>query len=345
MKKIILTKIVASCTLLLASGLVFAGNNARTGTAGASEVSIPVSAKSLALSNAFTSSLKGVDGVTINPASLGLMPKNEAMFSSFNYVADVKVYYFAAGLNFGDVGNFGFSLRSLDFGDIKRTTETNPYGTGETFSPTFVTLGVTYGKELTEFIQFGTTLKYVHESILNAKAGGVGLDIGFQYSGDGIIPGLNFGIAIKNLGLNKMFFEGQSLSNSESRTDGAPSNAAKKYFRTPTEYFDLPSSFEFGISYKLGIDDIQNIDFGTNYVNNNLSYDNYSFGAEYSYQDMVFLRGGYSHVPEAVDRPFGATFGAGLKYNLGFDLTLDYAYRQVEYLGDGNQLVTLKIGL
>ncbi|MCK6602244.1 MAG: PorV/PorQ family protein [Bacteroidetes bacterium] len=344
MKKITTFSLILTLVVSIAS-VSFAGNKARTGTAGGTEVLIPVSAKNLALSNSFTSSLQGIDGVAINPASIGLMAKNEAIFSSLNYVADINLYYFAAGLNFGDAGNFGFSIRSLDFGKIDKTTNSNPYGTGETFSPTFVTLGVSYGRELTENIQFGTTFKYVHESILNAKAGGIGLDIGFQYSGSGILPGLNFGIAIKNLGLNKMNFDGQSLANTEARTTGAPANAAKENYRTPTEYFDLPSSFEFGLSYAVELDDLQSVTFGSNYINNNLSNDAYNFGGEYNFQDMLFLRGGYSHLPTAVDHPFGATFGVGLKYNVGFDLTLDYAYRQVEYFTDANQLISVKIGI
>lgn len=345
MKTKLLNIILTFGLVLGYSGSVIAGNTARTGTAGATELLIPVSARNLALSNSFTSSLSGVDGIPNNPASLGILTKNELAFSSMKYLADINLYYFSAGANLGEVGNFGFSIRTLDFGKITRTTVSNPKGTGETFSPSFITVGLTYGRELTENIQFGTTLKYVYESILNTKANGIGLDIGFQYSGADILPGLNFGIAIKNLGLNKLAFEGQSLTTSTARPDGAPANAPKRALRTPTEAFDMPSSFEFGLSYVLGIDDLQSLALSSNYVNNNLSLDTYNFGGEYNYQNLLFLRGGYSLVPDAVDNPFGPTFGVGLKYNLGFDFTLDYAYRQVDIFADANQLVTIKIGL
>ncbi|NUQ81698.1 MAG: PorV/PorQ family protein [Bacteroidetes bacterium] len=324
---------------------VQAGNKDRVGTAGATEIMIPVSARNLALSNSFTANLSGIDGVTLNPASVGLMPKNEVYFSNMKYLADINVYYFGAGINAGDVGNFGFTIKSLDFGEITKTTTTNPYGTGETFSPTFVTLGLTYAKELTEYIQFGTTVKVIHESISNASATGVGVDVGFQYSGSGVIPGLNFGIVVKDIGLTKMVFEGQGLTNADSRANGAPPSAGKKKYVTPSEPFDIPSSFEFGVSYKLDMSDLMSLNMGSNYVNRNISYDLYNFGGELSYNNLVYIRGGYSYAVDATDTPFGATFGVGLNYNLGFDITFDYGYRAVEYFGDANQLVSVKIGI
>lgn len=341
MSKILL--IILTLAFSISQG--FAGNKNRTGTAGATELLIPVSAKNLAIGNSMISAQSGIDGASVNPASLAILPKNELSFSSFKYLADINLYYFAGGFNFGEIGNIGFSIRSLDFGKILRTTNENTEGTGETFTPTYVTASLLFGRELTENIQFGMQVKYVHESFSNASAGGMGFDIGFQYTGVSVLPGLNFGIALKNINLTKLRFEGQGLTNASGIVADSDPGSAKKQWLTPTESFDMPSSFEFGLSYLLGIDDIQSLTLGTTYINNNISTDNYNFGAEYNYQNKIFLRSGYSYVPDGIDNIYGLTLGAGISYNVGFQLTVDYAYQQVEYFGGSNQLVSLKIGI
>ncbi|MBN8704409.1 MAG: PorV/PorQ family protein [Bacteroidetes bacterium] len=332
-------------TLALCASQGYAGNKSRTGTAGAVELLIPVSAKNLAVGNSMISAQSGIDGVSVNPASIGLLSKNELAFSTFDYLAGIKLYYFAGGFSFGDLGNLGFSIRSLDFGKIDKTTNESPEGTGETFSPTYVTASVILGRELTENIQFGMQVKYVHESFNNASAGGVGFDVGFQYTGVSVLPGLNFGIALKNINLNKLKFEGQGMTNATGPVAGANLGVDKKQWTTPTESFDMPSTFEFGLSYELGLDDLQSLTLGTTYINNNISTDEYNFGGEYNYQNMIFLRSGYSYVPDGIDNLYGLTLGGGLSYNLGFQLTVDYAYQQVNYFSGANQLVTLRIGI
>ena len=74
-------------------------------------------------------------------------------------------------------------------GDIPVTTIDNPEGTGATFSPTFVVLGVTYSNALTDRIRVGFTANLVSEEIQRPSASGVSFDAGVQYDGIGGVEG------------------------------------------------------------------------------------------------------------------------------------------------------------
>ena len=78
--------------LLLFAGTVqvFAGNETKTGTAGALEVLLPVGARGTAMGGATNSMLDGVEALNWNPAGLagGWGESSvEAMFSHMDYIA------------------------------------------------------------------------------------------------------------------------------------------------------------------------------------------------------------------------------------------------------------------
>ncbi len=98
---------------------VFASGGKRNGTAGAQELLIPVGARGLAFQGAYISGITGIDAIYYNPAGLGAsVGKTEAMFSYMNYIADIGVSYAALSTGFEGFGVIGFSVKSLDFGDI-----------------------------------------------------------------------------------------------------------------------------------------------------------------------------------------------------------------------------------
>jgi len=179
---------------------IFAGGGKRNGTAGAQELLIPVSARGLAMSGAFTSGITGIDAIFYNPAGLSVSNNSaETMFSYMNYIADINFSFAAVAVHFDDFGSIGFSVRTMDFGDIDVTTVDNPEGTGATFSPTYVVVGMSYSNALTDRIRVGLNINVITEEIGRTSANGIGFDAGIQYSGIGGIEGLNFGVALKNL--------------------------------------------------------------------------------------------------------------------------------------------------
>ena len=330
--------------MILLVSEIFGGGGRRNGTGGAQELLIPVSARGLALSGAYTSGITGIDAIFYNPAGLGVSKNSaEAMFSYMNYIADINFSFAAVAVHFDDFGSLGFNVRTLDFGDIPVTTIENPEGTGAVFSPTFVVLGVTYSNALTDRIRVGFTANLISEEIQRTSASGVSFDAGVQYNGIGGVEGLKLGVALLNLG-PAMSYDGADLDARVNQVDG---KRTAQFYRLNTAQFELPSILELGLAYERSFSDEISALVSTSFQNNNFSNDEYRFAAEFNYNDLLFLRGGYSYIQEAADDTeegiFGPTFGVGLNFNQGMDIRVDYAFRTVEYF-DANHMFTVQLG-
>lgn len=323
----------------------YAGGGKRNGTSAGQELLLPVSARALAMSGAYLAGLEGIDAIFYNPAGLGVTENSaEAMFTYMNYIADIGFSAAAVGINFEGFGSLGFSVRTLDFGDIPVTTVENPYGTGATFSPTFVTMGVTYSNALTDRIRVGINVNLISEEIMRTSALGVAFDAGVQYNGVAGIEGLKFGVALKNLG-PAMKFDGPDLLRTAEETGVARGN---QFYKIDAAAFEMPSQLELGLAYERTFADNYKALIATSFQNNNFSHDEYRLAGEFSYNNLIFLRGGYTHVNEAGSGSedqflFGPTFGAGVNIEGGLNITVDYAYRWVRYF-DANHMITVKLG-
>lgn len=339
------THILAAIVVLLALFVdVFAGGGKRNGTGGAQELLIPVGARGLALSGAYTSGITGLDAIFYNPAGLGAAGGSaEAMFSYMNYIADINFTYAAAAFHMEGFGSVGLSVRSLDFGEIPYTTVENPYGTGATFSPTFVIFGVTYSNALTDRIRVGLNVNIISEEIERVAASGVAFDAGVQYNGLAGIEGLKFGLVLKNLG-PKMQFAGPDLLRSATDTETLKGS---QFREINAASFELPSQMELGLAYERRFSDLYSATFSSSFQNNTFSNDEYKFSGEFIYDNMVFIRGGYTYVSEAAnveeESIFGPTFGVGFKVPGDLVLGVDYAFRSATYF-DANHMVTLNVG-
>ena len=325
-----------------------AGSEKRRGTAGALELLIPVGSRGTALGGSFNASITGVEAIFWNPAGLAVSPaKAEVMASHFEYIAGIDIEYAAAAAKF-DIGTIAVSVKSLDFGDIPITTEAAPEGTGQTFSPTFVTVGLTYSKQMTDRIAFGTTAKILSETINNNSANGIAFDFGIQYIAGG--TGLKLGIALKNIGPN-MNFDGSDTETRVPPADTEP-GTRNSNLRTPLAAFELPSTLELGLSYDLSMGENNALTVAGNFMNHNFGFDTYGLSAEYGFNNWVFLRGGYvtsfnpgtdEFVSSDEEFLFGPSFGAGINLNVGsFNVLFDYAYRSTKFFDD-NQWFTLAL--
>ncbi len=334
MKKIILI-------LILIATSIYAGDVARKGTTGAEQVLIPVGARGIATGGAFLANITGLESIYYNPAGLDVNPQTEAMFSYVNYIADINVSYFAIGTTLGDVGSIGFDLKSFDFGDIPVTSETFPDGTGETYSPSFLTIGFTYSKVLTDRISIGTNLKLISESIQNTNATGFALDAGVQYR---FSEALMIGAAVKNIG-SDMNYSGQDLADRTGIPGSIPGSSTGSY-EIVTESFQIPSFFQLSLTYALNFDEQNDLLLAGAYTANNSFEDVANLGLEYGFMNNFFVRGGYNFLFEnAGDYVYGFTFGAGLDYNIGGEVgfVFDYAFREVKDFPSANHVFTIKL--
>lgn len=326
--------------LMLFSISVFAGSEARIGTAGAAELLIPVGARGIGLNGANIASIQGTEAIYWNPAGLAASPHTEAMFSYMQWIADINLTYMAVGVKLGHSSALGFTLKTLDFGEMEVTTNELPDGTGETFSPQFMVLGATYSRMLTDRINFGVTFKLINETIRQMKATGMVFDFGVQYKG--ILPGLNFGVTLKSLGPN-MTFHGEDVEQYVTLPGSEPGSKARPA-RLVMSSFDMPVTFEIGLGYTRSFAEDHSLSTYADFQNFNFGNDQYKGGLEYNYRDFFFLRGGYLATQNNEDNIFGPTFGVGLQAQLGGStIAFDYTYRDVDFF-DSNQFFSLRLG-
>ncbi len=340
-----LAGIVMLSTLLIISA--FAGNTNRTGTAGAQELLIPTGASGIALAGSDVAFVSGPDAIFWNPAGLARGGfGTEASFSHESYLAGIGIDYGAVAATFGTVGTFAASFKSIAFGNIPVTTEDNPDGTGATYSPTFMTAALTYSKILSDRISVGANFNFVNETIMSTTASGFALDAGVQYNGL-IIPELKLGVAIKNLGPN-MTFSGSNLLRQGTTVGDI---RGTQWYDVQAASFELPSQMDVALAYDKKLGETNDVTVYGTFENNNYSSDVYKFGLQYSFNNMLFLRGGYNYAPNAPKDQTGQTseiydytFGAGINYNLGeLNFTLDYAYEHVLLLTSIN-VFTVRLG-
>jgi hypothetical protein len=349
MRRVLYVTCIVLLVLVLGGFTSFAGNNSRVGTAGAQELLIPVGARGIALSGSAIASATGVDAIYWNPAGLARAEFNtDAIFSTMKYIGDVGVNYAAIGVKVGSIGSIGLSLKTLSFGDIPVTTEDFPDGNGQTYSPSFITIGLTYSSLITERVSVGVTCNIISEKIMSTSASGFAANIGIQYSALGL-PGLNLGVTIKNVGPN-IVFEGADLYRRATLADNP---------LRPTDYYtikaaevELPTYLELGMSYISDLNETNTLTVAGNFQSHNYSNDLFLLGAEFSYKKMFFVRTGYTLAMNETEDAAGVmpniykySLGVGVKLDIKeTEIGLDYAYRSVNNF-DGPNVLTISVGL
>ena len=328
---------------IFASGYVFAGGGSRNGTAGATELLIPVGARGIAMSSATLTNATGVEALYWNPANVARGSENtNVLFSHMNYIADINVEYGAISTNIEGFGALALSIKSLNIGDIPVTTVTNPDGTGQTFSPQYTTVGFTYSRLLSDRIAVGVTTNLVMETLGLVSTTGVAFNIGLSYANLGNVEGLNIAFVLKNIG-PQMKYDGSGLYYSAISDE---LDRPTQLYKVQAASFELPSTLEIGLGYNYNINESNKLILNGVFQNSNFYADEYKVGAEYGYNNTFFVRAGYDYLSEvsADYNIYGLTAGAGVQYNMGgLNVKFDYAYRDVDFF-DANHVFTVTLG-
>lgn len=340
MKKI---NLILMFLMTIATGLSF-GQSDRIGTAGATELLIPVGARGVAMGSASLTNSVGADAIFWNPANISRSSNSvDVMVSHMNYIADIGVEYGAIGINLGEFGSLAFSIKSLGMGDILKTSTTNPDGTGQTFSPQYTTIGLSYSKLLSDRVSVGTNINYVSETIDLVSANGLSFDFGVTYSELAGISGFSMAIILKNIGAD-MKFEGSGLWLKATNTD---QDRGEQYYKIDAAEFSLPTTLDIGLGYELSIDSQNSLNLSGTFVNHNFYTDQYKVGAEYNYDNLLFFRGGYNYTTEFEEDEilYDFSLGFGLNYEIsGVGVMVDYAYLPTQYFDD-THVVSLSLGI
>lgn len=324
--------------LLLSANLIWAGNEDRAGSAGATELLINPWANSSAWGSAGISSVNGLEAIFLNVAGLAYSDKTEIQFGRTNWMGNISgIGLNAAGMaqKVGESGVLGISFMNMNYGDIQITTTELPEGGVGTFNPSSMNFNLAYAKKFSPSISGGLNLKVVSQSISNVRAQGIGIDAGIRYvTGDQ--ENIKFAISLKNVG-PPMEFSGDGLSIDMLN----PSTSISIGMMQRVSSYELPSQLNIGTSYDFNFNESNRLTIATTFSANSFSRDQFRGGLEYTMKSekaIFSLRGGFvfenslfdaNEVATALSGPSGGfsfqfPFGSSGDSKIG----IDYAYRQ-----------------
>lgn len=321
--------------VLICPVTAMAGGDERLGTAGALELLIPMGARGVAMGGSVMAQSSGTEAWFWNPACASTIEGSEVSFSHRQYIADIGLDRVAFAHNAGALGVLGLSATVLSTTDELVRTTTQPEGTGESWAASFVIVGASYARALTDRVSLGVNGSYLAETIFNESAQGVSFDFGFTYRPTW--DGMTLGVVVKNYGPT-MKFDGPDFEHPVGG-DGAGDRDG----RTQSAEFELPSFIQFGFAWDALKRQNHYVRLTGSFQSNNFTEDEYRVGSEWAVSNQLFLRGGY--VASSLDQyMYGFSAGAGLRLPIGErEARIDYAWADAGVF-EGNHLFSLTFG-
>lgn len=324
-------------TGIISAPAVFAGNEDRVGSAGATELLINPWARSSAWGDAGVASVTGIEATFMNVAGLALTPKTEISFVRTSWLSSSGVAFNQAGVaqRVGETSVIGLTFNSASFGNIDVTTENLPEGGVGFYTPKYFNLGFSYAKEFSNSIYGGLTVRAISESISNLKASGVCFDAGIRYV-TGENDHIRFGITLKNVG-PPMSFSGDGLASLTILSSGTTMTTQQR-----SSKFELPSQVNIGASYDFLFKEESKLTAAVAFTSNSFSKDCWRLGLDYGMnvkKKFAFhVRGGFVYEKGLFSKEVGVRSTALSGPTAGFSvdlvqgekqnhIALDYGYR------------------
>jgi hypothetical protein len=279
----------------------------KTATSGFVFLEIPVTARTAALGEA-SIAMPDMNSASIfnNPGALGFTESTHSFSVSYSpWIADIKNY--ASSYSFkSSFGVFALGMVVFDYGDMPRTVVADGqkvYQVLGNFSAGSSAFGLSYSKMLTDRFSFGVTVKYVNEKIDIYSANNVLFDGGvIYYTGLG---SMRIAASIQNFGVDAKFIN---------------------------DKFRMPAILRMGIAAEVLGDKTSDYMLTLSTEANHASDadERLSFGSEFSWKNMLFLRGGYKFFYDEESY----SLGLGVKTNFTFPVTIDFAFSDYGRLGN-----------
>lgn len=350
-------KYIGLSAAIFASLMSNAGNPERAGQAGASQLLINPYARNAGMVGSNSAKVRGLEAQFLNIAGTAFTRKTEFIFNRSNWLQGTDIYVNAFGLTqgIGETGTIGFGVVAINAGKIDITTEDQPEGGLGTYSPTFYNISLSYAKMFSDNIYGGINFKIINEQIPNVAAKGIALDAGIQYH-TGKYDQIHIGIALRNWG-PKMTYRGDGLSRQTSVKYG---NNYELTVNNRSGAFELPALVNIGGAYDFylvkdssGVSKKHRVSLNGTYTSNSFTYDNFLWGVEYAWKEMLMIRGGLYTEKDIFNTEARRTVftgpAAGLTFEIPFNekkstVGLDYSYRFTNPFG-GTHTFGLRMNL
>ena len=293
----------------------------RVASTGFQFLKLPTDARAAAMGGVLSTLSHGGASMAIsNPASIADVQGIDVSVSQMSWIADIDYFNGALVKNFGSKGNFGLSFIYLDYGSLTRsffdpvfddqgnyTFNVEQQLNVGTFSASDMAFGISYGRNITDRLQFGVNVKYAREEIDDASTGNMLVDVGTVY-----YTGLK-SFRVSMLG----------------RNFGTDANFLGYDEQIRVEPFDMKMPMTFVLGAAIDVlegrtqDDPLFWTLAGEFIHTNDASEKINLGTELILMNILALRGGYrAHYDEE-----GVTVGAGLNIHTGdMALRIDGAY-------------------
>jgi hypothetical protein len=318
-----------ACIVFIASALplLSKGQNPNVGSSGAKFLQIPIGGRAASMGGAFVGIANDASSAFWNPAGLVRLQSNAVFFSSMRWFNSFDINAASIVYNGHDNGSFAASIVVLSMDKMEVTTETSPNGTGEFFDAQDMAMGLSYARYLTPQFSVGITAKYVNQRIWNEVADGIAFDIGTQYQLE--FNNLIIAMSMRNFG-GDLQFDGPDLNITHLKNKDYPSSRLAPG-RLETDAYPMPLCFQVGVGIDLYNSEFMKVRIGLDALHPNDNSEKLNGGAEVTFYDRLFLRGGYRYGYDDENYSFG--IGVSLPVELR-RILFDYSYSHYIILPD-----------
>jgi hypothetical protein len=287
----------------------------KVGTLGGQSLKIGVGARAAAMGDAYVAIADDATAVYWNPAGIARL---SGQTITLNHTAwPAEILFDQAAYVFGIKwipGMFGVNVRALTMSRDKVRTTYLPDGTGETFDAGEWAYGLSYARSLTDKFSAGLSVNYVQTGLDDVTGKSTTFDFGTLY--DIGVLGAKIGMSIQNIGSDMTFID---------------------------ESVKMPVFFRVGGSFSMLQRGESRLLTSAEFTHPPDNSEKLNLGAEYSFHDYLFLRGGYKVNYDTE----GLTAGFGVKFPLTLVKSsvarLDYAYSDLKYLSAAHR-VSVNVG-
>ena len=288
----------------------------RAGLATFSFLKNDMNPRSAALGGASVAINSGGYATFSNPAFSADLTGLNATYSSYLIGAGIHQGFLSVMYPTNNTAAYGVSVNFLTSGKMDVRTEFQPDGTGQQVQASTVGVGFTYSKRLSDMFAFGTTIRYINESLAEYNNNTFTIDLGFAYQTDW--KDFSFAVMLQNFGGNSTL-KGDYLEVDFNRGD------------VPLESYVSASVFRLGFALVPIKKKQYSISFNFELQHPSDNAENFRIGSEFEYMKIFFFRAGYKMNVAGHTWP---VFGAGVKTHLGVHaLKIDYAAVPTNNLG------------
>ncbi len=309
------------------------GEAVKVGAAGAQFLKLGVGARTAGMGGAGAAIVNDLTAIHWNPAGLADIKGMTVGFSHGNQLFDFNHEFAAGAMPLGEDFVFAASFVSYTTDRIPITTMAQSEGTGSKYTLSDMALGLSLSGYLTDQFSFGVTAKYVNNQIADLGASGFAFDIGTMYNTG--ISGIRLAFSIHNLG-TKLAYSGQDMATTQSWIEY--SQAAPLDAEYMTSNYEMPLIFRMGVGMEVFKFDDHALKAAVDFITFSDVEAQFAFGAEYVWNELLCLRGGYTLNHDQL----GLGGGFGVNYvGPGFTGLVDFSIQDTK---DWGMMTKLSLG-